>query len=421
MKQKIQSVKGMNDLLPDQTSAWHYVENAMRNVAWSYGYQEIRTPMLERTALFQQSIGDQTDIVEKEMYTFVDSGEEMLSLRPEATASTVRACNQHGLLHNTHQRLWYMGPMFRRERPQRGRYRQFHQFGIEAFGWLGPDIDAEVIRIGARIWKEMNIEGMTLLVNTLGNQSSRDAYRNALHQYLDHYRGDLDDDSLRRLDKNPLRILDSKVESTQLLLKEAPSLHDHLDADAKAHFERLCSLLDDAGITPVISQKLVRGLDYYTSTVFEWVTDQLGSQSAVCAGGRYDGLVELRGGKPTPAIGFALGMERMVELIAMQNEHTPKNEIDVYVIQLSDAAISEATRLSEKLRDSGLRVVSHCGGGKMKNQMKKADQSGARIAAIFGDDEQVRGVAQIKLLRDSGIQREVPLNTLVDWCKDYLG
>lgn len=421
MKQKIQSVKGMNDILPDQTSIWHYVENALRNVAWGYGYQEMRTPMLEKTMLFQQSIGDQTDIVEKEMYTFVDGGEEMLSLRPEATASTVRACNQHGLLHNTQQRLWYMGPMFRRERPQRGRYRQFHQFGIEAFGWVGPDIDAEIIRVGARIWKELNIQGVTLLLNTLGNQSSRDAYRNSLHQYLDRYRGDLDADSLRRLNKNPLRILDSKVESTQLILKDAPVLHKHLDADARAHFEGLCELLDDAGIKPVVSQKLVRGLDYYTSTVFEWVTDQLGAQSAVCAGGRYDGLVELRGGKPTPAIGFALGMERMVELFSMQSENLPPMETDVYVIQLSDAVLSDSTKLSEDLRDGGLRVVSHCGGGKMKNQMKKADQSGARIAVILGDDEKAKGVAQIKLLRNSGIQREVPLSTLVDWCKNYLG
>ena len=420
MKNKIQSVKGMNDLLPTASKVWHHVEASLRKVAWQYGYEEIRTPMLEKTALFTQSIGDQTDIVEKEMYTFADSGEEMLSLRPEATASTVRACNQHGLLHNATQRLWYMGPMFRRERPQRGRYRQFHQFGIEAFGWGGPDIDAEIIRVGARIWKELNVKGMKLLLNTLGNQSSRDAYRYALQGYLERYRNDLDADSLRRLDRNPLRILDSKVESTQAILADAPSLHEHLDDGAKAHFDGLCELLDGAGIEPVLSEGLVRGLDYYTSTVFEWVTDQLGAQSAVCAGGRYDGLVELRGGRPTPAIGFALGVERMVELIIQQNEQLPGNDPDVYFIQLSPNLGKLANQVSEDLRDCGLRVVSHCGGGKVKNQMKKADQSGAKIAVILGDDEQQKGVAQIKLLRDSGIQREVALVDLGSWCVDYL-
>jgi len=357
MNARIQSVKGMNDLLPDQISLWHHVESVLRNVGWQYGYQEIRTPMLEKTSLFQQSIGDQTDIVEKEMYTFVDSGEESLALRPEATASTVRACNQHGLLHNRQRRLWYLGPMFRRERPQKGRYRQFHQFGIEAFGWPGPDIDAEVIRLGDRIWKALDIDGMTLTLNTLGNAQSRITYRNALYNYLDRYRDKLDADSVRRLDKNPLRILDSKIESTQDLIRSAPNLHDYLDVDARKHFDDLCSMLEDAGIRPVISEKLVRGLDYYTGTVFEWVTDKLGAQSAVCAGGRYDGLVEMRGGRPTPAVGFALGIERAVELIALRNAPISRHGTDIYILQLSGSPQSTLTALSERLRDRGFRVI----------------------------------------------------------------
>jgi len=414
MNTKIQSVKGMNDLLPDRIRLWHYIEGILRNIGPKYGYQEIRTPILEKTLLFQQSIGDQTDIVEKEMYTFIDSRGDSVSLRPEATASIVRACNQHGLLHNQQRRFWYLGPMFRRERPQKGRCRQFHQFGIEAFGWPGPDIDAEVIRMGDRIWKELDIDGMTLTVNTLGNEQSRIVYKNALYNYLDRYRYKLDADSVRRLDKNPLRILDSKIESTQDLIRSAPNLHDYLDEKDRKHFEDLCSMLEDAGIYPVISEKLVRGLDYYTSTVFEWVSDRLGAQNTICAGGRYDGLVEMRGGRPTPAIGFGLGIERMVELIAMQK--ISLHETDIYVLQLSDSLRLNITELSEQLRDRGFRVTAHCGGGKLKSQMKKADQSGASIAILLGEEEQNKNVVKAKLLREHGSQYEVPIDSVADWC-----
>jgi histidyl-tRNA synthetase len=405
MSQKMQSVKGMNDLLPGQIELWHRAEEVLRSVAWRYGYQEIRTPVVEKTELFKQSIGDQTDIVEKEMYVFEDAGEVSLALRPEATASTVRAGNQHGLFHNQQQRLWYLGPMFRRERPQKGRYRQFHQFGIEAFGWEGADIDAEVIRVGARIWKELGISDISLQLNTLGSPATRAAYRDSLQRYLSDNKDALDIDSQRRLQRNPLRILDSKVASTQEIVKQAPSILEYLEKTSRDHFDQLCESLEQSGITPEINVRLVRGLDYYTSTVFEWVTDQLGAQSAVCAGGRYDGLVEQRGGKPTPAVGFAMGVERLVELMATQQLDIEESVLDVYLISMAGQQI--AVELGEQLRDAGFRVCEHCGGGKIKNQMRKADHSGARYAIIIGQEEIEQQSVQLKDLRDEEGQQRI--------------
>ena len=416
MSQKIQAVRGMNDLLPAQIDIWHQVEAALREIGWRYGYQEIRTPMLEKTALFKQSIGDQTDIVEKEMYTFTDSGEESLSLRPEATASTVRACIEHGALHNRQERLWYMGPMFRRERPQKGRYRQFHQFGIEAFGWSGPDIDGEIIRVGERIWKQLKVQGISLHINTLGSEVSRRKYRAALSAYLSQHKNALDDDSLRRLESNPLRILDSKNLNTQEIIASSPSMMDYLEFEEKQHFDDLCASLEIHSIDYVIDPKLVRGLDYYTSTVFEWTTEQLGAQSAVCAGGRYDTLVGNRGGKPTPAIGFAMGMERLVELVEMQQNIQVEDKNAIYFADVCDPASQVSSVLAERLRDNEFRVISHYGGGKLRNQLKRADQSGAAVAIILGDSEYRNETVQIKNLRQNGSQTEVHFDQLIQWC-----
>ncbi len=416
MTGKIQAIRGMNDLLPEQIENWHQVESVLREIGWQYGYQEIRTPMLEKTALFKQSIGDQTDIVEKEMYTFNDSGEESLSLRPEATASTVRAGIQHGILHNQQRRIWYMGPMFRRERPQKGRYRQFHQFGIEAFGWAGPDIDAEVIRVGERIWKKLNIQDITLQINTLGSNQSRQAYRLALQGFLHDHRQQLDADSVRRLQNNPLRILDSKVPETQEILVNAPHILEYLEATERRHFDGLCEALEDAEIAYTINSKLVRGLDYYTSTVFEWTTDQLGAQNAVCAGGRYDSLVEHRGGKATPAIGFAMGMERLIELINNNNNNKNYQRNLIYFIDVAESTNTVTAIIAERLRDNGYRVISHCGGGKLKAQLKRADQSVAEIAFIMGQAEQPADRVLVKHLRNNTDQQEVAVDDLLTWC-----
>ncbi len=411
----IQSVRGMNDLLPDQIAVWHRVEAVLRAVSERYGYQEIRTPMVEKTALFTQSIGDQTDIVEKEMYTFVDAGEESLTLRPESTASTVRACIQHGLIHNRQIRLWYMGPMFRRERPQRGRYRQFHQFGIEALGWPGPDIDGEIIRVGERIWKELGIQGLVLEINALGSERSRAAYRQALTGFLTERKDYLDEVSRRRLHTNPLRILDNKNPGVQEILKDAPVLQDFMETDEQEHFESLCSSLEQSGISYRINPRLVRGLDYYSGTVFEWITDQLGAQSAVCAGGRYDKLIANRGGKDTPGIGFAMGLERLIELVMLQSEKVETQPIHAYMIDLTDRS-DITTRIAETLRDRGLNVIEHCGGGKLKNQLRKADQLGAVLALIRGQDEAESGVVQLKPLRDNKPHSNVPVEEVVGQC-----
>ncbi len=411
----IQSVRGMNDLLPDQMAVWHRVEAVLREVSEKYGYQEIRTPMVEKTALFTQSIGDQTDIVEKEMYTFVDAGEESLTLRPESTASTVRACIQHGLIHNRQIRLWYMGPMFRRERPQRGRYRQFHQFGVEALGWPGPDIDSEIIRIGERIWKELGIQGLTLEINTLGSERSRTAYRQALSGFLTEKKDYLDEVSLRRVHTNPLRVLDSKNPQVQAILQDAPVLQDFMETDEQEHFESWCNSLEQSGISYRINPRLVRGLDYYSGTVFEWITDRLGAQSAVCAGGRYDKLIANRGGKDTPAIGFAVGLERLMELVMLQSEKVETQPIHAYMIDLTDSS-DVTTRIAEKLRNDGLNVIEHCGEGKLKNQLKKADQSGAILALIRGQDEAESGVVQLKHLRESKPHSNVPVEEVGGQC-----
>ena len=413
----------MNDLLPAQIGVWHRVESVLREVGWGYGYQEIRTPIVEKTDLFTQSIGDQTDIVEKEMYAFTDSGDENLALRPEATASTVRACNQHGLLHNAQQRLWYMGPMFRRERPQKGRYRQFHQFGIEAFGWPGPDIDAEVIRVGASIWERLQVNGIRLQLNTLGSPQISATYRRALQNYFREHLAQLDPDSLRRLEKNPLRILDSKVAATVEVIAGAPDILSFLDASARGHFDGLCQSLKHSGIKFEVNPKLVRGLDYYTGTVFEWVSGELGAQNAVCAGGRYDQLVEKRGGKPTPAVGFAVGLERLVELVRGQAQADNAGPGGIYVMSATDQAHGSAVAVSEMLRRAGFAVTTHCGGGKLKKQMKRADLSGARIAVITeleaGLEAELAGAVWVKPLRVDGDQQQVDIKTLVDWCREH--
>lgn len=418
MTQKLQAVRGMNDLLPEQTGVWQRVEAVLREVGQSYGYREIRTPIVEKTDLFTQSIGDHTDIVEKEMYTFTDRGDENLALRPEATASTVRACNQHGLLHNRQQRLWYLGPMFRRERPQKGRHRQFHQFGIEAFGWPGPDIDAEAIRVGARIWERLCVAGIRLQINTLGSPEIGAAYRKALQQYLRQHQHRLDADSRRRLDKNPLRILDSKVAATIEVVAGAPEILSFLDDPARKHFDGLCQSLAHTGIEYQVNPRLVRGLDYYTSTVFEWVSGDLGAQNAVCAGGRYDQLVSMRGGRPTPAVGFALGLERLVELVRKQPDDTAGTGI--YVVSATAEAHAPAVEISETLRRGGLSVTTHCGGGTLKKQMKRAHLSGARIAVVVGLAGDSAAAVQVKRLRDASAQRQVRVETLVDWCQDNL-
>src|SRR5690554_4745743 len=380
----------MNDLLPSDSPYWQYVEATLADILQSYGYQEIRFPILESTDLFKRSIGEVTDIVEKEMYTFDDRNGDSVTLRPEGTASCVRACEEHGLLYNQTQRLWYMGPMFRYERPQKGRYRQFHQCGVEAFGMDGPDIDAEVLLLSARILRELGVaESVTLQLNSLGDTESRAAYKTALVAYLETHYDQLDADSQRRLTTNPLRILDSKEASTQALLDKAPVLLDYLDETSRAHFEQLKRLLDAGGVTYQVNPRLVRGLDYYGKTAFEWVTDKLGAQSTVCAGGRYDGLVEQLGGKPTPAVGFGIGLERLVLLLeALELIPAELQRVDIYLLAVGNVQ-SNALQLAERIRDElpYLRLLTHCGGGSIKSQMKKADKSGADIALILGEDE----------------------------------
>lgn len=425
MNDKIQAVRGMHDLLPGALAHWHTVEQTLREVGWQYGYEEIRTPILEKTALFQQSIGEQTDIVEKEMYTFTDRGEVSVTLRPEATASTVRAGIQHGLLHHQQQRFWYLGPMFRRERPQKGRYRQFHQFGLEAFGWSGPDIDSELIRAGERIWKKLSLNGLTLELNTLGSAQSRATYRQLLVDYFTAQRDQLDADSRRRLEHNPLRILDSKIPQTQELVANAPNILEVISEAERDHFDALCRSLDHLGITYHISPKLVRGLDYYTSTVFEWSWGAAGEPLAICAGGRYDDLVSLRGGVATPAIGFAIGLERLVELLQTMAENTASlanawSNALYFIDATADHAHSAMSQLAEQLRDHGHWVIAHCGGGKLKQQLKRADQSTAHLAVIAGESEREAGVVQIKYLRENIPQFSVPQRELVDWCNANL-
>ncbi|MBE9567971.1 MAG: histidine--tRNA ligase, partial [Proteobacteria bacterium] len=371
MAKFIKSIRGMHDVLPDDSFRWQAFETTIRQLMASYGYKEIRMPLVESTDLFCRSIGEVTDIVEKEMYTFEDRNGDKLTLRPEGTASCVRAGIQHGLLYNQIQRLWYSGPMFRHERPQKGRYRQFHQFGVEAYGIDTPDIDAELILIGARLWKQLGLTGIRLELNTLGSNQAREKYKQVLVEYLNKHADLLDEDSKRRLQTNPLRILDSKNPAMKQMLDEAPELFDYLDDESRQQFDKLKASLDAAGVEYTINPRLVRGLDYYCKTVFEWVTDELGAQGTICAGGRYDGLVEQLGGKATPAVGFALGMERILALLEEQQEQAADN-IDVYMVLLGDECELKGLQLAEQIREQcpALKMISHCGGGSMKSQMK---------------------------------------------------
>ena len=414
MSNTLQAIRGMNDILPDQTPVWQFVENTLRDVLLSYGYSEIRMPIVEKTELFKRSIGEVTDIVEKEMYTFEDRNGDSLTLRPEGTASCVRACIQHGLVNNQVQRLWYTGPMFRHERPQKGRYRQFYQIGVEVFGLEGPDIDAELIIMTARFWKRLGLRDVTLQLNSLGTVEARASFKAALVDYLKARVEQLDDDSKRRLETNPLRILDSKNPDVQALLEDAPKLSDYIDEASRVHFETFLSLLDAADVAYEINPRLVRGLDYYGRTVFEWVTDRLGAQGTVCAGGRYDSLVEYLGGRATPAVGFAMGLERLIALLENQQSAFPDNAPHLYIVALGDMAQREGLLIAERLRDSlsWLRVQTHCGGGSFKSQFKKADRSGAQYALVIGEDEVARSEAGVKPLRERSEQQSVAFSDL---------
>ncbi|WP_096299123.1 histidine--tRNA ligase [Halomonas sp. hl-4] len=420
---KIQAIRGMNDLLPSESPRWQFFEGKVRQLMQRYGFAEIRMPIVEQTALFARSIGEVTDIVEKEMYTFDDRNGDSLTLRPEGTASCVRAAMEHGLLHNQTQRLWYQGPMFRHERPQKGRYRQFHQVGIEAYGFEGPDIDAEVILLSARLWQELGLmEHVTLELNSLGSSEARAAYRDKLVAYFEQHREVLDEDSKRRLTSNPLRILDSKNPAMAEMLDGAPRLMDHLDEPSREHFEQLKAMLDAAGIGYVINPRLVRGLDYYSRTVFEWTTTALGSQGTVCAGGRYDGLVEQLGGKPTPAVGFAMGIERLILLLETLDLVPEEAGSDVYLLPMDEAATISAITLAEQLRSElpWLRLQLHCGGGSFKSRMKKADKSGAAFALLLGEDELAEQVVTLKALRDDQPQQRVPQVSLAHALSEQL-
>ncbi|MBU0539989.1 MAG: histidine--tRNA ligase [Gammaproteobacteria bacterium] len=409
----------MNDILPSETPLWQYLEARVRNVLSRYGYSEIRFPIVEHTELFKRSIGEVTDIVEKEMYTFEDRNGDSLTLRPEGTASCVRACDQNGLLHNQIQRLWYTGPMFRHERPQKGRLRQFHQIGVETFGMVGPDIDAELILLTARLWRELGIsDALTLELNSIGNAESRANYRQALVDYLMGFKDELDEDSKRRLETNPLRVLDSKDPKTRELLVAAPVLSDYLDDVSRSHFDGLCARLDAAGVAYTLNPRLVRGLDYYGLTVFEWTTDKLGAQGTVCAGGRYDGLVEQLGGKPTPAVGFAMGIERLVLMLeTLQVAPEESAQADIFIVSMGEKADIAALKIAEQLRDAmpSIKVLINCGGGSFKSQFKKADKSGALLAIVLGEDELQQAQAAVKPLRaGQGEQEMVALDELVN-------
>lgn len=415
MTQTIQAIRGMHDILPERIALWQTLEDRARAVLEGYGYQEIRTPLVEMTDLFKRSIGEVTDIVEKEMYSFADRNGDRLSLRPEGTASCVRAAVEHGLLATPH-RLWYRGPMFRHERPQQGRYRQFHQIGVEVFGLPGPDIDQEVVLLTRRLWHILGLGKLRLEINSLGESDERAVYRHELVAYLEGHRERLDEDSLRRLHSNPLRVLDSKNPDLKPVIAEAPRITDYLGGASREHFAGFCAGLDAAGIDYVINPRLVRGLDYYNRTVFEWITDALGAQGTVCAGGRYDTLVARLGGRPTPAVGFALGVERLVALLASAPPPVTPGP-DAYLIAVGDGPRTQTLSIAETLRDArpDLRLICHCGGGSFKSQFKKADRSGARYALVLGEDEAARGVVGVKPLRAQGEQTEVALDQLSDF------
>jgi len=413
---KLQAVKGMNDFLPEEAGLLTALEAHLHGWLAAYGYRNIRTPVLEQTALFRRGIGEVTDIVEKEMFSFTDRlNNDELTMRPEFTAGIVRACVEHSLLYNGPQRVFSMGPVFRHERPQRGRYRQFHQIDVEALGFAGPDVDAELIVMLKRLWDDLELTDVRLEINTLGSTAERLAHRQALISYFEAHAAELDEDAKRRLHSNPLRILDTKNPAMQALVNAAPRLAEHLGEASKAHFETLQDYLRDAGIAYTINPRLVRGLDYYNLTVFEWITDQLGAQGTICGGGRYDGLIELFGGKPEPAVGFAIGVERLLDLIKQTGALAGAPTCDVYVVHQSNTpeqAARYAFRIAEQLRGSGLEVILHCGGGSFKSQMKKADASGATFAVIIGDDELAAGAATLKNLRGEPTQSRVPAGEL---------
>ncbi|MDH4235273.1 MAG: histidine--tRNA ligase [Gallionella sp.] len=409
----LQAVRGMNDILPDEAELWLWFEEVVRDWLHSYGYRNIRMPLVEPTALFKRAIGEVTDIVEKEMYSFEDAlNGDHLTLRPEGTASCVRAVLQHNLLYNAPQRLYYSGPMFRHERPQKGRYRQFHQYGVEALGFAGPDIDAEQILMCARLWRQLGLRDVALQLNTLGDAAARHRHRVKLIAYFEQHRDVLDDDATRRLYTNPLRILDSKNPAMQELAAAAPRLAGELDEDALRHFDEVQAILKRHDVAFEINPRLVRGLDYYNRTVFEWVTTRLGAQGTICAGGRYDGLVEQVGGKPVPATGFAMGVERLLALLLEDGMALPKSEVDVYVVHQGELASRLASQVAEQLRDDKLRVLLHCGDGGFKSQMKKADASGAAVAVVIGDDEAQANEVSLKPMQ-GGDQVRVGVNALV--------
>ncbi|KAF3981421.1 MAG: histidine--tRNA ligase [Methylococcales symbiont of Hymedesmia sp. n. MRB-2018] len=421
--QSVQAIRGMHDILPEQSPRWQYAESIIREVMSSYCYQEIRLPMVERTELFKRSIGEVTDIVEKEMYTFDDRKSVSLTLRPEGTAGCLRACLEHGLLHNQVHRLWYYGPMFRYERPQKGRYRQFYQLGVETYGMPGPDIDAELILLTDRMWKKFAIrDKLRLEINTLGSTEERLLYREKLLTYFKQHLALLDADSLSRLETNPLRILDSKNKEMQSLIKDAPELMDFLGEDSRQHFQTLTDTLDQLGIIYKINTRLVRGLDYYAKTVFEWVTNDLGTQGTVCAGGRYDGLVEQLGGKANHAVGFAMGMERLLLLLEQLDSIAVKNTVDVYMIRIGVAAEKEGLRLAEKIRNevNGIKLQVNCAAGSFKSQFKKADKSGAAYAIVLAEDEMARAEVSIKPLRSNDEQINVSIETAIQFLKEAI-
>ncbi len=413
----------MNDILPDVSGTWRYLETVVRDIVQSYGYSEIRLPLLERTDLFRRSIGEVTDIVEKEMYTFLDRNDESLTLRPEATAGVVRAGITNGLLHNQRRKLWTTGPMFRYEKPQKGRYRQFYQFDVEALGFEGPDIDAELIIMCARMWRALGISRLKLEINSLGTAESRTHYRETLVEYFSGVKSQLDEDSIRRLEQNPLRILDSKNPEMQAVVEAAPVMIDYLDEESSEHFQQLRSLLDAAGVAYTVNPRLVRGLDYYSRTVFEWVTDALGSQGAVCSGGRYDGLVEKLGGRSTPAIGWAMGIERLVALYEACGGEAPATDADVYVVAVGDGALEQAFAIAEELRDkvAGIRVEVNLGGGSFKSQLKRADKSNAEYALILGEQEIAQKCVGLKPLRSTEDQSSIAFETLAETLARLLG
>jgi histidyl-tRNA synthetase len=427
-KEKILGVKGMNDVLPDDAPLWELFENTVQSVLRSYGYQQIRTPIVEPTALFARGLGTVTDIVEKEMYSFTDSmNGDQLTLRPESTAGVVRAVLEHNLTYEGPKRLWYSGPMFRHERPQRGRYRQFHQIGAEAIGFSGPDIDAELIMMCQRLWDDLGLSDIRLEINSIGDAEERNRHRADLIAYFEKHSDVLDAEAKRRLHTNPLRILDTKNPAMQELVNDAPKLLEYLGDESRAHFDGVQRLLNANNIRFTINPRLVRGMDYYNRTGFEWITDHLGSQGTVCGGGRYDPLVEIFGGKPTPAVGFAMGVERLLELMRANTASTSAGQCDVYLVHQGDAAQLQAFILGERLRDAGLDVVLHCaalgGAGSFKSQMKRADGSGAAYALILGDDEMAKGEATIKHLREADMtnnQRHIGFDQVVDYLIDQI-